>query len=409
MEFCADLHLHSHYSMATSKDCIPPVLAQWAQRKGLKLIGTGDCTHPGWRQELRNWLEPVPAEDGVYRLKDGLFPDVRLIVSGEISTVFRRDGQTRKVHSIVILPSLETADQIADQLGRIGNIVADGRPILKLDCHDLLVICLDVCPEVIFIPAHIWTPHYSVLGAFSHFDSMEECFGDLTQHIFAAETGLSSDPPMNWRVATLDRFTLVSNSDAHSPRNLAREASIFACDPGYRSLRNALKTGDGFVGTIEFYPEEGKYHYDGHRKCGVALHPRDTDKYSGLCPVCGHKLTVGVLHRVESLADPERPSGFIPRNAPRFERLVPLADLLAAALGIGAQSKKVTALYDNLVQEFGSELAILREVAPEDVKQIAGAAAATVVAQSRAGKLEVTPGFDGQYGRIDVKSIKSGQ
>lgn len=406
MEFYADLHLHSHYSMATSKDCTPSVLAQWAQRKGLKLIGTGDFTHPGWRQELRDWLEP--AGDGFYRLKGGLSPAVRFVVTGEINTVFRRADQTRKVHSLVALPSLEAADRIADQLGRIGNIAADGRPVLKLDCHDLLSICLDACPEVIFIPAHIWTPHYSVLGAFSRFNSMEECFGDLTQHIFAVETGLSSDPPMNWRVAALDRFTLVSNSDAHSPRYLAREASVFGCDPAYGSLLNALKTGEGFVGTIEFYPQEGKYHYDGHRKCGVACHPSDTNKYGGRCPVCGKKLTVGVLHRLESLTDKDRPPGFEPPNAPRFERLVPLADLLAAVLGIGSQSKKVTALYDNLVREFESELAILREVAPEDIKRVAGSEVAMAVARNRAGQLEVTPGFDGEYGRIMIAGSSGG-
>lgn len=400
MEFCADLHIHSHYSMATSKDCTPPVLAQWAQRKGLKLIGTGDCTHPGWRRELRDWL--VPAEDGFYRLKDGLSPAIRFVVTGEISTIFKRADQTRKVHSLMVLPSLEAAEQVADQLERIGNLSSDGRPILKLDCHDLLSMCLDACPEVIYIPAHIWTPHFSVLGAFSRFNTMEECFGDLTQQIYAAETGLSSDPPMNWRVSALDRFTLVSNSDAHSPRNLAREASVFACAPGYGHLLRALKTGEGFVGTIEFYPEEGKYHYDGHRKCGVSLHPRDTDKYGGLCPVCGKKLTVGVLHRVESLTDKDRPAGFEPRNAPRFERLVPLANLLAAALRTGAQSKKVTALYDDLVREFQSELAVLREVSPEEVKRVAGSETAMAVARCRSGQLDVIPGFDGEYGKIMI-------
>lgn len=400
MEFCADLHIHSHYSMATSKDCTPPVLAQWAQRKGLKLIGTGDCTHPGWRRELRDWL--VPAEDGFYRLKDGLSPAIRFVVTGEISTIFKRADQTRKVHSLMVLPSLEAAEQVADQLERLGNLSSDGRPILKLDCHDLLSMCLDACPEVIYIPAHIWTPHFSVLGAFSRFNTMEECFGDLTQQIYAAETGLSSDPPMNWRVSALDRFTLVSNSDAHSPRNLAREASVFACAPGYGHLLRALKTGEGFVGTIEFYPEEGKYHYDGHRKCGVSLHPRDTDKYGGLCPVCGKKLTVGVLHRVESLTDKDRPAGFEPRNAPRFERLVPLANLLAAALRTGAQSKKVTALYDDLVREFQSELAVLREVSPEEVKRVAGSETAMAVARCRSGQLDVIPGFDGEYGKIMI-------
>ena len=405
MEFYADLHLHSHYSMATSKDCIPPIMAQWAQRKGLRLIGTGDCTHPGWRRELRDWL--VPAEDGFYRLKDGLSPAVRFVVTGEISTVFKRADQTRKVHSLVVLPSLEAADQIAAQLERIGNLGADGRPILKLDCYDLLAMCLEACPEVIFIPAHIWTPHYSVLGAFSRFQSMEECFGDLASQIYAVETGLSSDTPMNWRVPALDRFTLVSNSDAHSPRNLAREATVFACDPGYGPLLQALKTGAGFVGTIEFYPEEGKYHYDGHRKCGVSLHPRETNEFGGRCPVCGKKLTVGVLHRIESLTDKERPAGFEPRHAPRFERLVPLADLLAATLKIGVQSKKVVARYDDLLREFQSELAVLREVAPEEIKRVAGPEAAMAVARSRSGQLEVIPGFDGEYGRIMVNTVSS--
>ena len=272
----ADLHIHSKYSRATSRDCVPEYLDFWARRKGIHLVGTGDFTHPAWRAELSEKL--VPAEEGLYTLGPGHRfqedtapgPESRFVVSGEISTIYKKDGRTRKVHSVILLPSLEAADFLSRKLETIGNIRSDGRPILGLDTRDLLEITLESCPEAVFIPAHIWTPHFSVFGAFSGFDSLEACFGDLTGHIHALETGLSSDPPMNWRLSALDGYQLVSHSDAHSPSKLGREADLLDIAPSYPALRRALETGEGLAGTVEFYPEEGKYHLDGHRRARLS-------------------------------------------------------------------------------------------------------------------------------------------
>ncbi len=310
--FIADFHIHSKYSRATSKDCVPEVLELWARRKGLNLIGTGDFTHAAWRGELKEKL--VPSEEGLYALKDEYRredeiagPDFkpRFIVSGEISSIYKKNGRVRKIHNLILLPGLDQAEALSRRLEAIGNLHSDGRPILGLDARDLLEITLSVCPDTIFIPAHVWTPHFSLFGAYSGFDSIEECFEDLTGHIQALETGLSSDPPMNWQLSALDKFTLVSNSDAHSPGNLAREANIFQTDLSYPLIARALQNRDTqeFYGTIEFFPEEGKYHYDGHRNCKVCLTPAQTEATSGLCPVCGGRITVGVLHRVTALAD----------------------------------------------------------------------------------------------------------
>jgi uncharacterized protein (TIGR00375 family) len=302
--FIADLHIHSKYSRATSSQCVPEVLELWARRKGLHLLGTGDFTHPKWREELREKL--VPAEEGLYRLtedarisEDNAYAgnEVRFIVSGEISCIYKKNGRVRKVHSVILLPGLEYAKALSNRLETSFNLHSDGRPILGLDCRDLLEITLEACPEAIFIPAHIWTPHFSLFGAYSGFDRIEECFEDLTGHISALETGLSSDPPMNWRLSMLDRFALVSNSDAHSPANLAREANIFDTELSYPHIARALngRDADAFYGTIEFFPEEGKYHWDGHRACGVCQRPADTKAAGGICPVCGGRITVGVL------------------------------------------------------------------------------------------------------------------
>lgn len=398
MEFIADLHIHSHRSIATSKECVPPVLARSAETKGLQVIGTGDFTHPGWRQELREHLEPCG--DGLYKLKGDSAAQVRFVVSGEISTIYKKAGRTRKVHSLILFPDLEAADRLSALLEGIGNIRADGRPILGMDCRTLLEMSLEVSPDVLFVPAHIWTPHFSVLGAASGFNSLEECFGDLTGQITSVETGLSSDPPMNWRLSALDRFTLVSNSDAHSPRNLAREANRFSCEMSYAGIRHALTTRKGFLGTLEFYAEEGKYHLDGHRDCGVSLMPGETIKLGGLCPVCGKKLTIGVLSRVERLAD--RACGFTPPNAPEFERIVPLATLIGSALGMGEGSQAVERLYDQIVRTFRSELAALRQAPIEDLVRTAGPLVGEAVQRSRHGELAIAAGYDGRYGVITV-------
>ena len=412
MQFIADLHIHSHYSIATSKDGNPENLYKWARLKGMTLIGTGDFTHPGWMAELKEKLEPT--EEGLLCLKPdleravtedtGAFGDelVRFMVSGEISTIYKKDGRTRKVHHLILLPSLDAAERINKRLDAIGNIKSDGRPILGLDSYRLLELVLEECPEAIFIPAHIWTPHFSLFGAASGFEAMEECYEELSEHIFAVETGLSSDPPMNWRLSALDAFAIVSNSDAHSPRNLAREANLFNTDLAYDAIRDALCDRDPkrFLGTLEFYPEEGKYHYDGHRKCGVCWKPAQTRAAGGVCPVCGKKLTVGVLHRVELLAD--RPEGCRPAAARHFESLIPLAEIIASAIGMGKATKTVQKQYFDILNVARSELAALRTVPLEDLARVAGSLVTEGIRRLRAGEVEVSPGFDGEYGHVGV-------
>ncbi|QDR79187.1 UvrD-helicase domain-containing protein [Sporomusa termitida] len=407
--FIADFHIHSKYSRATSKDCVAEVLDFWARRKGLHVIGTGDFTHFAWREELKEKL--VPAGEGLYTLKNELRKEARVagaafkpqfIVSGEISSIYKKNGKVRKVHNLILLPGLEQAELISRKLEAIGNLRSDGRPILGLDSRDLLEIVLESCPEAIFIPAHIWTPHFSLYGAYSGFDDIEECFGDLTGYIYALETGLSSDPLMNWRLSALDNFTLVSNSDAHSPANLAREANIFDTGLSYSCMLQALKnrSTNEFYGTIEFFPEEGKYHYDGHRSCKVCWQPAATKAAGGICPVCGGKLTVGVLHRVEALAD--RVAGFIPPTAKHFESIVPLAEIIASSIGSTVSSMKVRKKYEHLLQCLGPELFILREAPLPDIELAAGPCIGEGIRRLRGGKVDIQPGFDGEYGKVRV-------
>ena len=405
--FIADFHIHSSYSRATSRDCVPEWLDFWARRKGLHLIGTGDFTHPAWRAELREKLAPLG--NGLYTLREeftqrGAPPCAaapRFVVTGEISSIYKKNGRVRKVHNVILLPGLGEAEALAVRLEEIGNLHSDGRPILGLDSRDLLEITLTACPEAIFIPAHIWTPHFSLFGANSGFDTIEECFEDMTPHIHALETGLSSNPPMNWRLSALDRFKLVSNSDAHSPGKLAREANLFDTQLTYGHIARALDGRDegAFKGTLEFFPEEGKYHFDGHRACNLCLDPADTPA-DGRCPVCGGKLTIGVLHRVEELAD--RADGFVPPAAPHFESLVPLPEVLAASTGHSPTSKKGAALYARLLEELGPELSILREVPLADVETAAGGAVAEGIRRLRAGDIQMSPGYDGVYGKVSI-------
>ena len=393
--YIADLHIHSKYSRATSKELEPEQLDLWARKKGIGLVGTGDFTHPAWRAELREKL--APAEEGFYTLK-GASGGPRFVITGEISTIYKKDGKVRKVHSLILLPHLEAAETLSRRLEAIGNLHSDGRPILGLDCRDLLEITLESCPEAVFIPAHIWTPHFSLFGAFSGFDTIEECFGDLTSHIRALETGLSSDPPMNHRCSALDGYTLVSNSDAHSPQKLGREANLLDCGLSYPALKHAMETGEGFGGTIEFFPEEGKYHLDGHRNCGVCLTPQEAESLGGLCPVCGKKLTIGVQHRVEELAD--RPLGQPRPQQKPFESLAPLPEVIAACTGASETSKKTQARYQAMLQQLGSEFYILRQAGFEDIQRVAGPAVAEGIRRLRLGQVERVPGYDGAFGHV---------
>ena len=407
MKMIADLHIHSRFSMATSKEGTPENLDFWARKKGISLIGTGDFTHPVWREELKERL--VSEGNGLYRLRDEYvkeesrkFPGegTRFVVSGEISSIYKKNGKTRKVHNVILLPGLEAADAMAQRLEKIGNIHSDGRPILGLDSHDLLEMMLDVCPEGILIPAHIWTPHFSVLGAKSGFDSVEECFEELAPYIHALETGLSSDPAMNWRISKLDRYQLVSNSDAHSPSKLGREANLLDIDCSYEGLYRAIQTGEGLEGTVEFFPEEGKYHFDGHRKCGVSLSPVEAERLGGICPVCGKKLTMGVDHRVEQLAD--RAEGFVKKDGKKYESLVPLPEVISACMGYSTASKKVQGCFEQMLQTLGTEFDILRNVPSEDIKSCAGERIAEGIENVRTGNVKRIPGYDGEYGKIEL-------
>ena len=404
MFFYADLHIHSKYSRATSKDCNLEQLAVWAQKKGLSVISTGDFTHPAWFNEIKEKL--VEDCNGAYRLRPEIEKQifktsapVRFLLSVEISTIYKKGDRTRKVHHVVFVPDMKAADTFRTKLGAIGNINSDGRPILGLDSRNLLETTLESGEGSYIIPAHIWTPWFSVLGSKSGFDSIEECYGDLSDHIFAVETGLSSDPEMNWRISKLDKFRLVSNSDAHSPSKLAREATVFDTAPDYYSIMNALKTGNGYVGTVEFFPEEGKYHEDGHRKCNVCLTPEETEKLNGICPVCGKPLTIGVLNRVCTLADRTCSSTYKPETAGEVFSLVPLPEILSEIMQVGPSSKSVTNEYERLIRKFGSEFSILREVPAEDISKDSPLLAEGI-SRLRAGKVIKHAGYDGEYGVI---------
>ncbi len=412
MKIVADIHLHSHYSRATSKNLNLEHLYKWAQLKGVTVVGTGDIAHPGWLAEMREKLEP--AEHGLFRLRSEYAKvvqtevfrtcqaPVRFMLAGEISNIYKREEKVRKIHNVVFMPSFAALEKFQATLEKIGNIRSDGRPILGLDSRDLLEIVLETDPEGYLIPAHIWTPWFALLGSMSGFDSVEACFGDLTEHIFALETGLSSDPPMNWRLSMLDNYTLVSNSDAHSPQKLAREANLFNTDLSYDSIFAALKSGDpeAFLGTIEFFPEEGKYHYDGHRKCCVRWHPKVTIAHGALCPECGKRVTVGVMHRVESLAD--RKADVPPEGRHPFQSLVPLPEVLAEIHDVGVNSKRVNQSYQFLLNKLGSELHILQDAPVEEISKLGGEMVAEGIRRMRNGEVEVAAGYDGEFGTIKL-------
>ena len=440
MKVIADLHIHSRYSIATSKKLTLPYLDRWARIKGLDLVGTGDCTHPEWLAELKEGLEPAP--EGFYRLKAELrrefdlgqglkdeLPDpakngtakpaVRFALTGEISTIYSQGGKTRKVHHLVILPDFEAAEAFQAKLARVGNIGSDGRPILGIDSRDLFEMLLEADGRAILVPAHIWTPWFSALGARSGFDSIEACYRDLAPRIGAIETGLSSNPPMNWALSALDRFAIVSNSDAHSPEKLGREATIFDTEAAFDfdALARAI-SGQGpsaVAGTVEFFPQEGKYHYDGHRACGVVLSPEESTQHGGRCPVCGKPLTHGVMRRVAELADrpidetAQCPPEGDPLHTNRrpYVSLIPLPEILGELLGTGSSSKKVAAAYCSLVEQAGSEFALLLDRSESEIesfstREVSGELLARAIARMRAGQVSIKPGFDGEYGVIHV-------
>jgi DNA helicase-2/ATP-dependent DNA helicase PcrA len=414
VRFLADLHIHSHYSISTSRQLTPEHLDAWARRKGISVIGTGDFTHPGWLAELAECLEP--AEEGLYRLKaervaatagrepGGLPPGgekapVRFLLSAEISNIYRQGGRTRKVHNLIFAPDFETARRLQRRLSSLANLASDGRPILGLSSRDLLEMALECSERILFVPAHIWTPWFSALGDKSGFESIEECYGDLAREIHAVESGLSSDPPMNWLCSFLDRYTLISNSDAHSPERLGREGNIFDCELSYPGIAGALHRGHGgFLGTVEFFPEEGKYHHDGHRKCGVRWDPAETLRRGTICPVCGKPVTVGVLNRVARLADREALPD--PRGRPIFHSLIPLKEILGEINGVGAQSREVDRQYEAILHSAGPELRLLIDVPVSELERAGGELLAEAVRRMRTGEVITEAGFDGEYGHV---------
>ena len=412
MPFYADLHVHSRFSRATSRNCDLEHLAIWARKKGIGVVGTGDFTHPAWRAELKEQL--VPAEPGLFRLRpdleravEGQLPPacagslttVRFMLSVEISTIYKKGDKTRKIHHLVYAPDFDSVDRLVAGLSKIGNLHSDGRPILGLDSRHLLEMTLESGPGSYLVPAHVWTPWFAALGSKSGFDAVDDCYGDLAPHIFAVETGLSSDPPMNWRVSSLDRFRLVSNSDAHSPEKLGREVCVFDTEMDYFAVRRALETGEGYGGTLEFFPEEGKYHLDGHRNCNVRLEPDETRRRDGRCPACGKPLTVGVMHRVEDLAD-RAPDAAPPDTAGDTWGLIPLPEILGEIHRVGPKSKRVAQDYEGLLARLGPELQLLNALPLEDIGPVAPPLVAEAVARLRRREVIRDAGYDGVYGTI---------
>jgi len=415
IDLIVDLHLHSHFSRATSGDMDLSHIYAWGKLKGINVIGTGDFTHPKWLQEIQDQLEP--AEPGLLRLRSKLAKalnatmpasyrdnQMRFMLTAEISTIYSKAGAVRKLHHVLLAPNIKTVAKINAKLNQIGNLKADGRPILGLDSVELLKIVKNASSDALLIPAHIWTPWFAMFGSKSGFNTIQEAFGDLSNEIVAVETGLSSDPYMNWRVADLDGLTLVSNSDAHSPRKLGREANLINTEFDYYQILAAIKTNDDrFVGTIEFYPQEGKYHYDGHRKCNICFSPAETKQHQGICPKCGKPLVLGVNYRVNQLAT--RSAGYKPKQHKKVEYIIPLPEVIAEIEGMkGTQTKKVQTKFKQVIAVLGSEFKILREIPLAEIKDAGFPILAEAIARLRTGKVHVKPGYDGVYGEIKVFS-----
>ncbi|MCD6592692.1 DNA helicase UvrD [Candidatus Bathyarchaeota archaeon] len=401
----ADLHIHSKYSRATSARMNIDEIARFAPIKGLNLVGTGDFTHPQWFKELREKLTPESGT-GLYKLSNKPDSKLRFMITGEVSTIFTFKGETKRIHHLILTPSLEIASQISDRLARYGDLALDGRPLLNMTAPMLVEEVMEISRENVVIPAHVWTPWFSLFGAFSGFDKIEDCYQDMTRHIFALETGLSSDPPMNWRLSVLDRYTLVSNSDSHSfwPWRMGREANVFNLEVfSYEEVVNAVRSKDPhrFLFTIETYPEYGKYHWTGHRSCHVSFSPEEARRIGNICPVCGRQLTKGVDQRVDELAD--RPKGFRPEGVPGYKHLLPLSEIIQTVIGVsypGAQS--VWRIYNSLIRKFGSEYAVLLEAPFSELVEVVDANITDAIIRVREERVKVIPGYDGVYGQISL-------
>lgn len=397
MKFIADFHIHSRYSRATSKDMDVEHLAEWAKLKGIDLIGTGDFTHHLWLEELKSKLEPKG--NGLYTYKG-----VQFILTAEISSIYSKRGKTYRIHNVIFAPYFEVVDKINNILSRRGNLASDGRPILGIDAAEIARIVFDIDERCMLVPGHIWTPWFSLFGSMSGFDRIEDCFEKYTPNIFALETGLSSDPAMNWRLSKLDKYSLISNSDSHSPAKIGREANVFDCEMDYFTIRDVLKNKDKnkFLYTIEFFPEEGKYHYDGHRNCNICFAPKESKQSKNRCPKCGRVLTIGVMNRVEQLAD--RPEGTVPANAIPFKNLIPLDEIIAEAKGLGKSSQAVAREYRSLIAKFGNEFEILLNASETDLRGNVPERIAEGIMRVKNGKVNIRPGYDGEYGKINIFS-----
>ncbi|NQT75324.1 MAG: DNA helicase UvrD [Candidatus Omnitrophica bacterium] len=395
MRFVADFHIHSKYSRATSPQMEVKTLSEYAKLKGISVLGTGDFTHHLWLEELKKTLKD--SGNGLFE-----YNGINFILTGEISSIYSKGGRVRKIHNVIFVPSFKIADKINSTLSGYGNLASDGRPIIGIDAKDLAEILFGISKDIFLVPGHIWTPWFSLFGSKSGFDSIEECFEEYAKDIYALETGLSSDPAMNWRWSKLDRFSLISNSDSHSPQKMGREANVFDTEMSYKGILDALKAKDKkrFLYTVEFFPEEGKYHYDGHRNCKVRSSPAETKKNNNVCPACGKPLTVGVMNRVEELAD--RPEGFVPDNSIPYKRMIPLSEIIADVIGVAASSKKVGVEYSTIVPKIGTEFEVLTEVREEELLKKLPQKIAKAIINVRNGNVNILPGFDGEYGKIEI-------
>ncbi len=395
MKFIADFHIHSKYSRATSKNMEIRNLSKTAKMKGVTVLGTGDFTHPNWLAHLKENL--VEIEKGLYKCEDTYF-----ILTSEVNNIFFKKGRMRKIHNVIFVPDFETAEKINKELANYGNLEADGRPTLNLEAKELLKIILNISEDCLLVPAHLWTPYFGLLGSKSGFDSLEECFENYTKYIYSIETGLSSDPLMNWRLSALDKITLMSNSDAHSPGKIGREANVFDTEMNYYSIMKAIKSKDRqkFLYTIEFFPQEGKYHYDGHRTCDICLSPQESKEHNNICPKCGKVLTIGVLNRVDALAD--RPENFKLAGTIPFKSLIPLEEIIAEVLKVGTGTQRVNKEYKNLIKKFANEFTILLDASRQELETATLPEIAEGIIRVREGKVQIKPGYDGVYGKIEI-------